>query len=102
MAGRSGGTAAVGSGTQRQTKVTTPSGPHTVTQSAGRQSGIMTPLRGTAQRGKGVIGNWLQVRAGVPTVSPVQTAQVRQRMALPQRTFGMAPVVRTRQMPPLR
>ena len=86
-------------------RVTTPSGPHTVAThgvNAGKQS-VFTPLRGTVERTglKGVAAGQA-TRAGAPFISPVATAQFRQQRPLPPRTFGMNPVVRVRQMPPVR
>ena len=81
--------------------VTTPGGRHSVSQH-GHQPAVATPVRGSQERQRRSTVNYTNIRAGGPTVSPVQTAIVRQRAPTPARTYGMAPVNLVRRIAPFR
>lgn len=92
-----------GGGVGRMTsRVTTPSGPHLVRNLSGPNPLMSSPLRGSQEMLRRSTLNMLNIRAGVPTISPIATARYRQNAPANAHTFGMAPVVHVRRTAPLR
>lgn len=100
MAGHSGTSG--GSYGRMISRVTTPSGPHLVQNASGPNPLLGSPLRGTQEMLRRSTLNMVNIRAGMPTISPIATARYRQNAPANAHTFGMAPIVHVRRTAPLR